>query len=138
MNERGLPSTLDLALTRMNPGRRRFLGKMLSGAAALALLTSAALAAGQTAAEPSFSPKPGTYSTAQRVTITSNNGEGAVYYTTDGSSPCNGIGNPTGNSTQYHGPITISKTTMINAVLIFGKTCTPSAAVEATYTITAQ
>jgi hypothetical protein len=47
MNEKGLPPSLDEALANVNPERRRFLGMLLAGAAALPLLTSTELAVGE-------------------------------------------------------------------------------------------
>ena len=150
MREKDLPSTLDEALTPVNPGRRRFLGRMLVGAAALTLLLSAGLAAGAQHKEPpsaqgpteqpkppsppAFAPGGGTYTKAQLVTIMGGGGGNAgadevLYYTTNGSAP-------SGNSTQYTGPITISTTTTVNAIGCNGGAC--SSVAVATYTITAQ
>ncbi|SNT43234.1 Sugar lactone lactonase YvrE [Granulicella rosea] len=55
-----------------------------------------------------FSPAPGNYSIAQTVSITAPI-SGAVYYTTDGSTP-------TTSSTLYTGPITVSTPETINAI----------------------
>ena len=149
MREKDLPSTLDEALTPVNPGRRRFLGRMLVGAAALTLLLSAGLAAGAQHKEPPsaqgpteqpkppsppvFAPGGGTYTKAQLVTIMGGGGNAGadevLYYTTNGSAP-------SGNSTQYTGPITISTTTTVNAIGCNGGAC--SSVAVATYTITAQ
>ena len=46
MEEKSLPSTLDAALSHVNPDRRRLLGLLLTGAVVAPLLTSTALAAG--------------------------------------------------------------------------------------------
>ncbi|MGD1106903.1 MAG: hypothetical protein ABR865_07640 [Terracidiphilus sp.] len=48
MNEKSLPAPLDAALEHLDPNRRRFLGMLLAGAAALPLLTSSDLAVAQT------------------------------------------------------------------------------------------
>ena len=45
MDKKRLPPSLDAALSQVNPERRRLLGMMLAGAAALPLLTSTPLAA---------------------------------------------------------------------------------------------
>ena len=48
MNEKSFPAPLDAALEHLDPNRRRFLGMLLAGAAALPLLTSSDLAVAQT------------------------------------------------------------------------------------------
>ncbi|WP_419810926.1 family 16 glycosylhydrolase [Bacterioplanoides sp.] len=58
--------------------------------------------------EGSFFPEPGTYSETQFVTI-NHTVAADIYYTLDGSTP-------TFSSARYTGPITISETTMINAL----------------------
>jgi hypothetical protein len=60
-----------------------------------------------TVALPQFSPAPGTYATAQSVTISSTSGA-TIYYTTDGSTPTDG-------SPQFSAPISISTTTMLKS-----------------------
>jgi len=105
MNEKGLPPSLDEALANVNPERRRFLGMMLAGAAALPLLTSTELAVGEGMGKkeegvkapgnkgcaapqiPTFSPAAGTYSKSQTVTISDNPSCVNIFYTTDGSTP---------------------------------------------------
>lgn len=62
------------------------------------------------AAKPSFSVKPGTYSSPVTVAIHLR-GEKAAYYTTNGE-------RPTKSSTMYTGPITIDKTTTLRAVTV--------------------
>jgi hypothetical protein len=61
------------------------------------------------AASPTFSPAPGTYSSAQQVTMSSTTSGSTIYYTTDGSPP-------TTTSNRYSAPITISTTTTLNAM----------------------
>jgi sugar lactone lactonase YvrE len=61
------------------------------------------------AATPSFSVAPGTYTTAQTVTISDATAGASVYYTTDGSVP-------TTNSTIYTDPITVSSTETLQAI----------------------
>jgi hypothetical protein len=148
MNERNTSVSLDEALAKVNPDRRRFLGIMLAGAAAIPLLTASDLApvAGQTqdpkkepkakkqdkAAPgippiPTFSPAAGTYPKPQSVTISVGAVGVDIYYTTDGSAP-------TTSSAIYTNPITVSSTETIKA---FGNDpYGSSAVVTATYTIT--
>jgi hypothetical protein len=61
------------------------------------------------AASPTFSPAPGTYASAQQVTISSTSAGATIYYTTDGSTP-------TTASNKYAGPVTISTTTTLKAI----------------------
>jgi len=61
------------------------------------------------AASPVFSPAPGTYSSAQSVTITSTTSGATIYYTTDGSTP-------TTASTKYAAPVTINSTATLKAI----------------------
>ncbi|MFC1552378.1 chitobiase/beta-hexosaminidase C-terminal domain-containing protein [Candidatus Latescibacterota bacterium] len=61
-----------------------------------------------TVATPTFSPAPGTYNTAQDVTISCATAGATIYYTTDGSDPDN-------TDTQYTTPISVSVNTTIKA-----------------------
>jgi hypothetical protein len=61
------------------------------------------------AAMPTFSPAPGTYSSAQQVTIKSTTSGATIYYTTDDSTP-------TTSSAKYTGPVSISTTTTLKAI----------------------
>jgi hypothetical protein len=63
------------------------------------------------AATPKFSIKPGAYDKAVSVRITDSTRDSVIYYTTDGWTP-------TPNSPVYRGPITIDKTTTLQAVAI--------------------
>lgn len=63
------------------------------------------------AATPKFSVKPGAYDKALSVRITDSTRDSVIYYTTDGWTP-------TPNSPVYRGPITIDKTTTLQAVAI--------------------
>jgi uncharacterized repeat protein (TIGR03803 family) len=74
---------------------------------------------------PVFSPVPGTYPTAQLVSITSANST-LIYYTTDGTTP-------TTDSTLYVGPISIVATTTLRA--IGADAGVPSPVTSGTYTI---
>ena len=74
----------------------------------------------------SFSVPEGTYAEAQTVTLTTDVEGAKIYYTIDGS-------NPTAESTEYKGAITISETTTLKAIAINGTKT--SALAAATYTI---
>jgi hypothetical protein len=63
------------------------------------------------AAAPVFAPLPGTYSSAQSVSITDATPGAQIYYTTDGSLP-------TTNSTLYSAPISVSSDTTIRALAV--------------------
>jgi len=61
------------------------------------------------AATPTFAPAPGSYASAQNVTINDATAGATIYYTTNGSTP-------TTASTVYAGPIAVSANTTINAI----------------------
>jgi hypothetical protein len=88
------------------------------------------------AATPTFSPAPGSYSSAQPVMLTSATSGATIYYTTNGVTP-------TASSLVYSKPITVSATTTIEAIAVannynrsaigagtyfFGSSGTPTAA----------
>lgn len=79
-------------------------------------------------ATPTFSPVPGSYTSAQNVTISDNTPSAKIYYTTNGT-------NPTTSSTLYSGPITVSSTETIEAIAT-ASGYTQSALATAAYTIT--
>lgn len=62
---------------------------------------------------PMFSPPPGSYTTAQSVTLADSTPGVTIYYTTDGSTP-------TTSSTPYSAPIPVSATTTIKAIAAGG------------------
>jgi hypothetical protein len=58
-----------------------------------------------------FSPAPGTYASAQQVTLSNPDPNATIYYTTDGSVP-------TPSSTPYTSPIAVAASTTITAIAI--------------------
>ncbi len=78
-------------------------------------------------AAPLFSPAPGTYATAQQVTLTDATANASIYYTTNGAIP-------TASSTPYTGAITVSATETLQAIAIVSGYA-PSTVTSATYTI---
>ena len=80
-----------------------------------------------TCATPTFSPAAGIYTSAQSVTISSATEGATIYYTTDGTEP-------TTNSTQYNGAISVSSSTTIKAIATAAGYDNSSVA-TATYTI---
>ena len=79
---------------------------LINSAVATGLYT---IQAGATAARPSFSPGPGTYATAQQVSIFSTTSGATIYYTLSGTTP-------TTASTKYTGPVSISTTATLKAI----------------------
>ena len=59
----------------------------------------------------SASPAGGTFGSTQSVTISSDDANASVYYTTDGSTP-------TANSTKYAGPVQVSRSLTLKAVAV--------------------
>ncbi|MBT9332595.1 chitobiase/beta-hexosaminidase C-terminal domain-containing protein [Paracidobacterium acidisoli] len=82
----------------------------------------------QTAATPTFSPAPATYTSAQSVTLSDTTTGAAIYYTTNGATP-------TTSSTLYSAPITVSSTETLNAIAV-ASGYTNSATATGAYTIT--
>ena len=81
------------------------------------------------AASPVFSPKGGTYTSAQSITITDSTPGAVIYYTTDGSTP-------TASSKQYSGAIAVSSSQTLKAIAVASGYRTSTAAV-AVYNISA-
>jgi len=79
------------------------------------------------AATPAFSPVAGTYSAAQKITITDATAGAKIYYTTNGTTP-------TAASTLYSAAISVSATQTIKAIAV-ATGFTNSAVGSATYTI---
>ena len=83
-----------------------------------------------TAAAPSLSPAPGTYTSAQSVTLSDSTPGAVIYYTTNGATP-------TTNSARYSAgtPLQVSSTSTIKAMAA-ASNYSNSAVIGATYTIT--
>ena len=79
------------------------------------------------AATPTFSPVPGTFTSAQSVTLSDATTGASIYYTLDGSAP-------TASSNLYAAPIAIASTTTINAIAV-ASGFSISAVATGTYTI---
>jgi hypothetical protein len=82
---------------------------------------------GGTVAIPTFSPAPGTYGSAQSVTLATTTAGASIRYTTDGSTPA-------GSSPTYSGPINVSATTTVKAIATKSG-MTDSAVASGLYTI---
>jgi hypothetical protein len=79
-------------------------------------------------ATPVFTLAPGTYTTAQTVSITDGTAGATIYYTTNGTTPSTA-------STKYAGPITVSSTETFEAIAAAAKSANvTAAAVTATST----
>jgi hypothetical protein len=83
---------------------------------------------GGVVAAPSFSPAPGSYTSAQTVSITTTTSGASIRYTTDGSTPTATTG------TLYVGPISIASTTTLKAIA-YKTGVTDSSVSSGTYTI---
>jgi hypothetical protein len=98
----------------------------ISGLTSSAVVSSAYTIA-RVAATPALSLAPGSYSTAQSVTITDITPGATIYYTTNGSTP-------TTSSTKYTGPISVAATETLEAIAV-ATGYTNSAVATAAYTI---
>ena len=98
----------------------------------LAIDVSPAVAGPPPAATPTMSPSPGTYTSAQSVTLLDSTPGAVVYYTTNGTTP-------TASSAQYSPgtPVPISSTTTLQAIAV-ASGYNNSAVASGTYTISAQ
>ena len=88
--------------------------------------TAAYVVASQTA-PPNFTPSPGSYISAQSVTLTDDTTGAVIYYTTNGTTP-------TYSSAVYTSPIAVSSTTTIRAIASSAG-LSDSAVVNGTFTI---
>ena len=84
---------------------------------------------GTTVGVPVFSPSPGTYATAQSVTLSTSTPGASIRYTTDGSIPGEAVG------TVYAGPIAVASSVTIRAVAYLPGWTTSSVS-SGTYAIT--
>jgi len=96
----------------------------------LAIDLSSSSASNPPAATPTLSPLPGSYPSAQTITLADTSLGAVIYYTTDGTTP-------TVNSTVFRSPFQISTTTTVEAIATAGGYST-SAIAGGTYTISAQ
>jgi hypothetical protein len=78
-------------------------------------------------ASPRFSIKPGAYTSPQSVSLTAHTRGAIIFYTTDGWTP-------TSSSTRYMGPISIDKTTTVEAIALVPN-CSISKVATATYSL---
>ncbi|MFC7337747.1 lamin tail domain-containing protein [Haloferula chungangensis] len=69
-------------------------------------------------ADTKFFPDRGFYSSAVSVTISTATPGATIYYTTDGSAPIDGDGDPTGSAMVYGGPVMIAETTAVRAAAV--------------------
>lgn len=60
-------------------------------------------------------PQRGLYQTAQTISLATSTPGATIYYTTDGTPPLNGTGNPTATATAYSSPFTINQTTVVRS-----------------------
>ncbi len=91
-------------------------------------LTITAVPPPPAAATPTFLPAPGTYNSAQTVTLTDTTTDATIYYTNDGTTP-------TTSSAVYSEPITVNSTETIQAIA-GASGYSNSAVASAAYTIT--
>ena len=98
-----------------------------NSAVATAAYTIGSVLPGSVLPTPTFSVAPGTYTTAQTVTLSDATSGATIYYTTNGATP-------TTSSTRYTGTITVSSTETIEAMAV-ATGYTNSAVATATYTI---
>jgi len=68
------------------------------------------IAVASVVAAPTFSPPPGTYTSAQQVALSTATAGATIRYTTDGSSPTESVG------TVYGGPVTVASSSALKAV----------------------
>jgi hypothetical protein len=93
------------------------------------LATSAVFVIAPELQPPSFSPTPGSFAGTEQVTISSPNPAGVIHYTTDG------VTIPTASSPVYTGPITLSQSASIIAVVTGVSGYTASIPVRGNYVL---
>jgi hypothetical protein len=95
----------------LSTGANIFVATYLNSSGGLSTLTFTITVVLPTAATPTFSPAPGTYSSSQTVTLSDATAGEKIYYTTNGTTP-------TTISTLYSKAITVSATTTIKAIAV--------------------
>ena len=95
----------------LSTGANIFVATYLNSSGGLSTLTFTITVVTPTAATPTFSPAPGTYSSSQTVTLSDATAGAKIYYTTNGTTP-------TTTSSLYSKPITASATTTIEAIAV--------------------
>lgn len=98
-------------------------------------LTVGTFTIGSTAAAPTASPVPGTYSSTQTVTLTTTTGGATICYTIDGSTPLAATPGTCSHGTTYSGTISVATTQTIKAIATISGS-TNSAVQSFAYTIT--
>jgi hypothetical protein len=91
------------------------------------VIASATYTINLTAATPTFSVPPGTYPSAQTITISDATPGATIYYTTNGTTP-------TTSSAIYSGPISVNSTETLEAIAVLGDPVVSPVA-KATYII---
>jgi hypothetical protein len=99
-----------------------------SGSSASAVVTAQYVVALPVTAPPTFSPQPGTYSTAQNVTLADSTSGAVIYYTTNGTTPTTG-------SAVYSGAIAVGTGTTTIEAMAVASGSSPSAVVTAQYVV---
>ena len=101
---------------------------MNNSAVNTAIYTIAGSGGNPAAADPTFSPGGGSYTSAQSVTIATSTGGATIRYTTDGSTPSET------NGTIYSGPVNIASTATLKAIA-YESGYTDSSVTSSSYTI---
>jgi hypothetical protein len=105
-----------------------FVAASTSGGAGKVTVCNFAVSTVSQVSTPAFSPAPGSFSSAQSVTITTATSGASIRYTTDGSTPSSTAG------TLYSGPVSISATATLKAIA-YKSGLADSSVASGTYTI---
>lgn len=117
---------------RVGRGRMTFLLRLLF--AVSGLVAASAVAHAGTVATPTFSLAPGTYNSAQTLTIGSTTPGALIVYTTDGSVPTESGGTAAANGALYFAPIPVNSSVTVQAIA-FEQGLADSAVASTSYTI---